>query len=538
MDLSPNIAVSPVPGDRAGPSPGRVIGGLVVMHVMLWTLVPAAVNRNLPLDTIEALAWGHEWQWGYDKHPPLSAWLPEIFATLGFGTDAGLYLLSQLCVVLTLLTVYRLASEVLATITGQPQATNAAMAATLVLEGIFFFNYTTPEFNVNVIQMPLWAIGTFCFWRATRTGSLGAWSGLGICAALAALSKYLGLTMLVPMAVYAVWSPRRGKIFRSPGPYLAAAVCLLMLAPHVMWMIEHDFKTLRYGLRRAEAGAGSDRSLLDHLVNPLKFAASMAAIAGGAVALFLFAKPVRRGNGPTSDAGSATSIAAMEIASVESAHDARRFALMMAVGPVLTLALLSLFTGMRLRTMWATPMLSMTGIALAAYFPISASANELRRFTRLVLMVLCVSVVAYGGVALRGDREPSEHRTSFPGPRLAAEITRQWRQRYASPLPIVIGDEWYAGSVAWYSPDRPRVYLDGDRRRSPWLDDEEVRKRGAVIVWVAVDQDGKQHAIFDAFPDAVAKRFKVDDTLVFELDWRPRKGSQTIVLHAAFVAPR
>ena len=504
-------------------SPARVVYSLVLFHVALWTLVPLAVNRNLPLDTIEALAWGHEWQWGYDKHPPLSAWLPEIAAIVGFRTDLGLYLLSQVFVAITLLTVYRLAREILReALGGESDADAAAMVATLVLEGIFYFNYTTPEFNVNVIQMPLWALGAFFFWRATRTGSLGAWAGLGVCAALAALSKYLGLVMLAPMAAYAIWSPHRRKIFGSAGPYLAAAVCLLMLTPHLLWMSQHEFKTLTYGLRRAAAG---EVTALKRVTEPLKLAAGQATITGGAVVLFLFARPVRRGKGND------------EPASHGSARQARLFALMMAAGPVLTLVAVSLTTGMRIRTMWAAPMLSMTGVALAAHFPLTATARQLKQFTWIVLGMLCFSAVMYGGVASWGDRQSSDHRTNFPGPRLAAAITSQWHDRYAAPLPIVIGDEWYAGSVAWYSPDRPRVFLDGDPERSPWLDDESVRRHGAVIVWVAVDEQGRRTALNEAFPNDLSKRFEIADTLVFNVDWRPREGSQNVVLHAALVPP-
>ena len=48
-------------------------------HLIIWTLVPTFSNVNLPLDTIEALAWGSNLDWGYNKHPPISALLVEIF---------------------------------------------------------------------------------------------------------------------------------------------------------------------------------------------------------------------------------------------------------------------------------------------------------------------------------------------------------------------------------------------------------------------------------------------------------------------------
>ena len=48
-------------------------------HLIIWTLSPSISNTNLPLDTIEALAWGTNLDWGYNKHPPLSAWSVEFF---------------------------------------------------------------------------------------------------------------------------------------------------------------------------------------------------------------------------------------------------------------------------------------------------------------------------------------------------------------------------------------------------------------------------------------------------------------------------
>ena len=48
-------------------------GIFLISHLVVWTLIPTLSNINLPLDTIEALAWGSNLDWGFDKHPPLSA---------------------------------------------------------------------------------------------------------------------------------------------------------------------------------------------------------------------------------------------------------------------------------------------------------------------------------------------------------------------------------------------------------------------------------------------------------------------------------
>ena len=35
----------------------------ILAHLIIWTLVPSLTNKNLPLDTIEALAWGSNLEW-------------------------------------------------------------------------------------------------------------------------------------------------------------------------------------------------------------------------------------------------------------------------------------------------------------------------------------------------------------------------------------------------------------------------------------------------------------------------------------------
>ena len=55
-------------------------------HLVLWTFIPSLINLNLPLDTIEALAWGSNLDWGFSKHPPLSAFAVEVFYQI-FGNN-------------------------------------------------------------------------------------------------------------------------------------------------------------------------------------------------------------------------------------------------------------------------------------------------------------------------------------------------------------------------------------------------------------------------------------------------------------------
>ena len=82
-------------------------------HIVLWTVVPTLVNQNLPLDYIEALAWGSNVYWGFNKHPPGSAFFPEVFFMIFGPQDWAFYLLSQIFVAISFYTVFKLSYEFL-----------------------------------------------------------------------------------------------------------------------------------------------------------------------------------------------------------------------------------------------------------------------------------------------------------------------------------------------------------------------------------------------------------------------------------------
>jgi 4-amino-4-deoxy-L-arabinose transferase-like glycosyltransferase len=76
-------------------------------HLIIWTLIPSISNHNLPLDTIEALAWGSNLDWGYGKHPPLSAFAVEVFYQIFGNQDWAYYLLSQLFVISAFFIIFK-----------------------------------------------------------------------------------------------------------------------------------------------------------------------------------------------------------------------------------------------------------------------------------------------------------------------------------------------------------------------------------------------------------------------------------------------
>src|SRR5665811_2525668 len=146
--------------------PGRAFAAFLGLHAAVWTALPSLLYPNLPLDLIEALIYGREWQLGYDKLPPLPWWLVEILYQLA-GHDFAYYLLAQVAVVAAFAGVWAMARPLAGTL--------GALVAVLILDGLHYVNYTAAKFNHDVIQLPFWALAGFAFHRALRGGEIRHW---------------------------------------------------------------------------------------------------------------------------------------------------------------------------------------------------------------------------------------------------------------------------------------------------------------------------------------------------------------------------
>src|ERR1700728_868686 len=128
--------------------PRAVLAVFLAIHALVWTALPSLLYKNLPLDVIEAMTYGREWQAGYDKLPPLPWFLAEIAYRI-FGTDDALYALSQGAVVVAFALVWLTARPLI--------GTAGAFAAVLIIDGMNYFNTSATKFNHNVAELPLWA---------------------------------------------------------------------------------------------------------------------------------------------------------------------------------------------------------------------------------------------------------------------------------------------------------------------------------------------------------------------------------------------
>jgi len=175
----------------------KILYLLCLYHIVIWTLVPYLSNKNLPLDTIEHLTWGRDFLWGYDKHPPFTYWVLGLLFKIVGNKDWAYYLLSQFFIVITLLTLWEISGFFL--------KERERIISILALEGIVFFNFETPQFNVNICLFPIWALTIYFFIKSIKNNKIINWIFLGLFSSLGILTKYIFIYLLASLFFYIIF---------------------------------------------------------------------------------------------------------------------------------------------------------------------------------------------------------------------------------------------------------------------------------------------------------------------------------------------
>jgi 4-amino-4-deoxy-L-arabinose transferase-like glycosyltransferase len=442
--------------------PEVVLYWVLGLHLVIWTVLPVLLCPNLQLDLAEDLALGKEWQLGYWKHPPLPWWIADLAYRLVPDVNV-VYVLGPLSAVIAMYFTWRLAREVT-----EPMP---ALAAVLALAGIHYFTFSVPKFAHDHTLLVFWALTGWFFWRAVAREGRRNWMLAGACLALCFWSKYTAFAYAATLGLFLLLDPIARRAWRTPGPYLMALAFLIVLAPHLWWLVASDFPPFRY----VEARAVAATRWYHTITFPLRWTASQ--VLALLPAIGLIAILVVRRERVVQPAGDEHAFA-------------RRCVTALALGPFLVTTLAALALGRLPIAMW--------GFALWGFAPLAAvmwfrpDPQRLPIFARAFLAVFVAMPLLYAGVELIEplvrDRPKA---TQFPGRLLAETITRAWRERTGMPLVYVGGaegvgtgpGEFAANNVAVYSSDRPRVIVHGNPQKSPWIDVADVARRGAVLVW-------------------------------------------------------
>ena len=398
----------------------------VVSHLIIWTIVPALTNNNLPLDTIEALAWGSNLDWGFNKHPPMSAFFSEVFYQIFGAQDWAFYLLSQTFVLIAFYYVFKFANEILGDI-------KLSLISTLLLSSIYFYNFTTPEFNVNVCQLPFWSLVVYYSWRIYESKEIKFSDCLlvGIFAAVGFLSKYLFIYLLISIGLLFAYIIFFKKNKKFDFKYLIILeVFLVLLVPHFIWLYNNDFITIFYGLQRSGL---EENDIFNHIKYPLIFFFKQIGILIPFFFLiYLLTKKIK----------------------LKFNLKDKKFLFLVFVNlvPILLILLTSAFLGLKVRTMWMTPFYLFFGVFIVYLLRFQISLKKINSFLIGFIFLFFLSPIIYSYVSI----SQSDKRTDYPGKEIAAKVQITWDQDFDNDIEFVTGNEWNAGNLSYHLKSRPK----------------------------------------------------------------------------------
>jgi len=423
----------------------------ITTHLVIWTLIPTLTNNNLPLDTIEALAWGSNLDWGFNKHPPMSAFLVETFYQIFGNNDWAYYLLSQICVVFSFFIIWSLSKDFF-------ENKIYSFLSILLLEGIYFYNYTTPEFNVYVCELPFWSLTVFYCWKGFKNNKYTDWLLFGTFAAFGILSHYLFIYLLLSMDFLFLYMLIKKKIdFKC---MVSLIPFLIILLPHLIWLTENDYITISYGLHRTGSG---EQNFLDHIIHPLIFLGKQIGILIPFFLMLLLLSSKFK---------------------IKSNFKDNKLLFLLAINiiPIALVFLTSMIMGVKIRTMWMTPFYLFFGVLVIYIFQSQINLNKLKGFITVFIILFIFSPFAYAYVSIT----QTDKRTDYPGKKIAQNIQEQWNNKRSDKIIFAYGNEWVAGNLSYHLKDRPI-----------WVSDQFLKKIAGKILLCGKSNKNEMKGCFE-----------------------------------------
>ena len=454
--------------------PRLVVWLVVLVQAALWLILPMLLYRSPPGDLATVLAFGREYQVGTSLGPPLAFWFADIAFRAAGNTMFGVYLLAQICAVVTFWMYYQLARAIV----GGQQAVLAVLLSMTVVA----FSSPGVEFGPLVLARPLWALLLFHTWQLIGQNRRNAWFAWSIEAGLLLLTTPAAFGLLLLLAGFAVATERGRRVLMSLDPLYALLVIIVLVLPYLIWLLRADALAMPPwpAISDLTARAMQWGWLLLGLV-----------LAISAIVLLV----ILNSGWFTRNADDAPIIYRPPVDPL-----ARDFVFFFALAPALFGSLIAGFFNFDRIVGGAGVALLMSGLAVVVA---TGDLIHLRR-QRLLRTVWAVAIVApalaaIATIAFLPWTGSNEVATSLPAKSIAQFFGDNFERRTNQRLRAVAGDPQLASFVAM-SRGRPHLLLDATPERTPWLSVAKFNETGGVVVWRASDTSG-------APPPEIAQRF-------------------------------
>lgn len=480
---------------------------VVFVHIIFWTLLASKTQPNVPAETLDLLSSGRQLAWGYPSQPPMGVWVASIAGSIAAPRIWPLYLMAQICGVISVWSAWVLARKFLHPWT--------ALCAAIVLLGGYSCTIAASEFSSTHLASAFWSLSILTFHEALTEERRRYWAATGLLMACGFLTSYATLLLLATMFMFTLWDDRARRCWDSSWPFLAGLIMFAAMMPHLLWLGQNDFSTIQNKLATAT-------NVVHHLEQPLAYLGTqllclipVLVLLTPLVAWFSFEEPATSQDEPR--------------------DFARQYLLWMTCLPPVIIFGLSLFAGPSSIIFAGVTNWTYLGLALLLWGHLSETRLAWRR--SLIRIGTAVGVFAAALIAINlmlPQLSRQAFNTHFPGKELAREVESAWKSSgYSGPVPVIAGPPKLVRNAVWNSQSSGKiaVYEDVSGNPKAGLNDFAFSQRGGVMLW---DMSSESPVSYQD----LAQRFgRVSMLQPVEMKWRGLADLPEIKVGMAIVHP-
>lgn len=470
------------------------------LSTFIWFVVPSIFMKHCDIDSLEAIMWGANFQFGYNKNPYFPAFITFLIYVLSGGWMKIFFLASSVSNGIGIWAIWKLARKFLPSV--------HALIAALLLLSIDFYASGGTEFNDNAINMALWPLTTYCFYMAIEKNTYRHWFLVGLFAGLALMTKYLAFPLLLGMFIFTLTSRKGRECYKTPAIYSGLLIFMVLVIPHLIFLYLNDFTSLKYAVAQADIPNKKELSLLFAGIFKAKyFICDMILPIILPILLITIVSFVFIGSKKDKE-------------DINITKEQWSFIFFVGYTPVVFLFLYCLLTSGKIVYLWLSPLNGFSGILLICLIKPYLTSIRIKTCILLFLIIYAYwGTVFVMGRAINPYLDPTMTNRMYllPGSKIADFATNLWHKRYNTRLKYAVGDTEIVANMYVFSSDHPAAFVDADTKQSPWINMDDFKKNGGIFIFRKNDKF--KELIQKEYPDIVndgVYSFPIDPSGIFK----------------------
>jgi len=327
-----------------------------------------------------------------------------------------------------------------------------------LLEGCWCYTYITGYygFNPDVILLFTLPAIAYYFYNCMTENNLYNWLMLGIITGFSFLNKYQTALIIIPMAIWAFMFKK--DVFKNKLFYIAVGIAFCIFLPHILWLFKYDFFPFMYF-----EGELTSYVWYNHITAPLLFLLMQFALIAGTLGLFFVLKKYAKSD--------------FVLYKNQEKKDFWFF-ILLGFCPLLIHFLLGLYDGGTMRPRWGYEFWFLLGIMLFYFFPIKVEQKEFNFGIKLGYFAMIVTFIAMGTLL----SVEKNYRSRYPVAQIYNDMQQIWSENNSTPLKYLGGYIEWTLPLTIYNNDGIVCLLDTFGYKSPWVDENDQKRNGTLII--------------------------------------------------------